>query len=99
MQNNPSTKISRATESLTLYIVHTYLSPDEIYHDIFQDYYWRAFGINLDLCPRDVIKHCEWLKENPNCLFYHYFDKTATEQENIDVLDVIIKELKEKEGK
>lgn len=95
MQSNPQTTISRSTEALTLYIIHTHISPDPIYHDIFQDYYWRAFGVNLDLCPQEVIEHCEWLKLHPECLFYHYYCKGIPEQEQLGVLDKIIKQLKE----
>lgn len=95
MQNNPQAQISNATESLTLYIIHTLICWDPIYHSIFQDYYWRAFGVNLDLCPREVIAHLEWLKQNPECLFYHYYNKDRTEQEHIHMLDKLIDELKQ----
>lgn len=95
MQNSTQAQISNATESLTLYIIHTLICPDPIYHSIFQDYYWRAFGVNLDLCPNEVIRHCEWLKQNPECLFYHYYNKDLSEQGHMDMLDAIIKDLKE----
>lgn len=94
MQSSPQTTISRSTEALTLYIIHTHFSPDPIYHDIFQDYYWRAFGVNLDLCPREVIEHCEWLKQNPECLYYHYRDKNLTDKGHIKLLDKLIEHLK-----
>lgn len=91
--NSKAQNISR--EVLTLYIIHTYFSPDYLYHEIFRDYYWRAWGVNLDLCPREVIEHCEWLKQNPVHLFYHYYYKEWTEQQHMDAIDSIIKELKE----
>lgn len=90
MQNSTRAQISKATESLTLYIIHTYFSPDKIYHDIFQDYYWRAFGTNLDLCPREVIRHCEWLKQNLVCLYYHYKDQNLTDEGHMKLLDMLI---------
>lgn len=91
--NSKAQNISR--EVLTLYIIHTYFCPDYLYHEIYRDYYWRAWGVNLDLCPREVIAHCEWLKQNPNRLFYHYHSKDRTEQEHLDALDIVINELKE----
>lgn len=84
-----------SNEVLTLYIIHTYLSPDPIYHEIFRDYYWRAYGINLDLCPREVIAHCEWLKRNMGCLFYHYYCKGISEEDHVKWIDKLIAQIKE----
>ena len=95
MQNSSPSTISRATESLTLYLKWTHISWDPIYHDILQDYYWRAFGVNLDLCPEEVIKHCEWLKQDLECLYYHCRMPDWSDEEHIMMLDQIIERLKQ----
>ena len=89
-----STRLDLAIEARTLYIKWTYISRNPIYHDILQDYYLRVFGINLDLCPCNVIEHCEWLKQNLERLYCHCRIPNKTDDEHIEMLDGIIKQLK-----
>lgn len=95
MRNRTNKQNFIAAEAYTLYVVHTYFAVDPIYHEIFRDYIWRAYGINLDLCPREVIDHCEWLKDNLERLYYHYKHPDRTDTEHVAVLDKIIAELSE----
>lgn len=78
---------------LIRYILSTYFFTDLIESELFREYYWLKYGVNLKLSPEVVIKGLTYIKENPGILVPFVPEKIAPRIE--PTCDKIISELSE----